>query len=131
MSEHAQLAWSAFGGALTKNPTERAMSAEEKYVEEVDAAPPPPPAALAESLDDALEADRNGGPTPTALSETEPSKESSSSVLGGGEKEYYCGCGPWHPAQLQVFRDARVFTFLMCLFATIEGALVSGIKHVP
>lgn len=46
--------------------------------------------------------------------------------VGDSQREYYCGCGAWHPPQLQVFRDARVFTFLLCLFATIEGALVSG-----
>ena len=42
------------------------------------------------------------------------------------EVEYYCGAGPWHPAWLQRLRDARVFTFLLCLFSTVEGALVSG-----
>ena len=40
--------------------------------------------------------------------------------------EYFCGVGPWHPAWLQRLRDARVFTFLLCLFSTVEGALVSG-----
>ena len=42
------------------------------------------------------------------------------------EVEYFCGAGPWHPAWLQRLRDARVFTFLLCLFSTVEGALVSG-----
>ena len=40
--------------------------------------------------------------------------------------EYFCGVGPWHPASLQRLRDARIFTFLLCLFSTVEGALVSG-----
>ena len=47
------------------------------------------------------------------------------------QKEYYCGCGPWHPPWLQVFRDGRVFTFLLCLASTIEGALVSGTVKPP
>ena len=42
------------------------------------------------------------------------------------EKEYFCGLGPWHPPWLQWLRDARVFTFLLCLFSAVEGALVSG-----
>ena len=41
-------------------------------------------------------------------------------------QEYFCGCGPCHPPWLQWLRDARVFTTLLCLFSTIEGALVSG-----
>ena len=50
-------------------------------------------------------------------------------VSGGNEeeeKEYFCGLGPWHPPWLQWLRDARVFTFLLCLFSAVEGALVSG-----
>ena len=43
-----------------------------------------------------------------------------------GEREYYCGVGPWHPPWLQWLRDARVFTALLCLFSAVEGALVSG-----
>ena len=42
------------------------------------------------------------------------------------EEEFFCGCGPCHPPWLQWLRDARVFTALLCLFSTIEGALVSG-----
>jgi len=41
-------------------------------------------------------------------------------------KEYYCGVGKLHPRWLQVFRDAKFFTFLLCLDCFIEGALVSG-----
>ena len=82
-----------------------------------------PPAALALSLNNAVVGDKNGDPA-SSKSEGARSQES------GGESEYYCGCGPWHPPQLQVFRDARVFTFLLCLFATIEGALVSGVHCI-
>ena len=75
----------------------------------------PPPAGLVTALDrDSPERERNG------------EAASAGAEREGGEREYYCGCGPWHPPWLQVFRDARVFTFLLCLFATIEGALVSG-----
>ena len=42
------------------------------------------------------------------------------------EREYYFGIGSWHPPGLQVLRDARVFTFLLCLFSTVEGALING-----
>lgn len=75
----------------------------------------PPPAAVAESFDTRPK----NGDLASSPGAVEVKKEDS-------QTEYYCGCGPWHPPQLQVFRDARVFTFLLCLFATIEGALVSG-----
>ena len=85
-----------------------------------------PPAVLAQSLNDAVEGDKNGNSASLAAGDREGKV---GQERGGGEvKEYYCGCGPWHPPQLQVFRDARVFTFLLCLFATIEGALVSGMS---
>ena len=42
------------------------------------------------------------------------------------EREYYFGIGSWHPPWLQLLRDARVFTFLLCLFSTVEGALING-----
>ena len=83
-----------------------------------------PPAALAQSLNDTVERDKNGDPV--SLSAGDRGGEGDPESGGREVKEYYCGCGPWHPPQLQVFRDARVFTFLLCLFATIEGALVSG-----
>ena len=54
-------------------------------------------------------------------------------AVGGDEEEeteYFCGLGPWHPPWLQWMRDARVFTVLLCLFSTVEGALVSGIYTV-
>ena len=79
----------------------------------------PPPTGLVSRLDDSR--DENGGPA--AVSETGKKEERK---VQGEEREYFCGCGPWHPYRLQIFRDARFFTFLLCLFATIEGALVSG-----
>ena len=42
------------------------------------------------------------------------------------EREYYCGIRSCHPSWLQWLRDARVFTFLLCLFSTVEGALING-----
>ena len=43
------------------------------------------------------------------------------------QPEYYCGWGKcFRPRWLQVFRNAKFFTFLMCLNCFIEGALVSG-----
>ena len=41
-------------------------------------------------------------------------------------KEYYCGVGKCHPRWLQVFQHAKFFTFLLCLFCFVQGALVSG-----
>ena len=40
--------------------------------------------------------------------------------------EYFCGIGKWNPKCLQVFRDAKFFTFLLCCNCFIEGALASG-----
>lgn len=77
----------------------------------------PPPLALAESFSVGATRDTRDDLGSSTVEKRE-----------GGEKEgeYFCGCGAWHPPRLQVFRDARVFTFLLCLFATIEGAIVSG-----
>ena len=46
--------------------------------------------------------------------------------------EYYCGVGRCRPSWMQRLRDARFFTFLLCLNCFIEGALVSGesVGHV-
>ena len=51
---------------------------------------------------------------------------SSSSKHREGEEQYYCGLGSCRPKWMQVLRDARFFTFLLCLNCFIEGALVSG-----
>ena len=42
------------------------------------------------------------------------------------EKEYFCGIRRWHPASFQIFRTAKFFTFILCLYCIIEGALISG-----
>ena len=39
---------------------------------------------------------------------------------------YYFGCGPCHPRWLQVLANPKVYTFLLCLFVVVEGAIVSG-----
>ena len=41
-------------------------------------------------------------------------------------KPYYCGVGPCHPKKLQWFATTKFFTFMLCINALIEGALVSG-----
>lgn len=41
-------------------------------------------------------------------------------------KTYYFGIGPCHPKWFQFLAKRRVFTFLLCMFAMIEGAVVSG-----
>ena len=48
---------------------------------------------------------------------------------GGEEKkpmEYFCGIGKCRPKFLQIFRNAKFFTFLLCCNCFIEGALASG-----
>ena len=42
-------------------------------------------------------------------------------------KSYYFGCKSWHPRGLQVLANKKFFTFILCLFTLIEGAVVSGI----
>ncbi len=44
--------------------------------------------------------------------------------------EYFCGIGKFRPKFLQVFRDAKVFTFFLCCNCFIEGALVSGMGMI-
>ena len=42
-------------------------------------------------------------------------------------KTYYFGCGPCHPHWLQwLFARKKVFTFLLCCYAFLQGAIVSG-----
>ena len=40
--------------------------------------------------------------------------------------EYFCGIGSFRPKCLQIFRSANFFTFLLCCFTFIEGALATG-----
>lgn len=56
------------------------------------------------------------------------SSSSTGSRRKGSEQpvEYYCGVGRCRPSWMQRLRDARFFTFLLCLNTFIEGALVSG-----
>ena len=41
-------------------------------------------------------------------------------------KRYYCGFGPCRPKWLQVMANKKIFTLLLCLFAFLQGAVVSG-----
>ena len=42
-------------------------------------------------------------------------------------KEYHFGCGPWHPQWLQwLFARKKFFTFLLCCYAFLQGAIVNG-----
>lgn len=40
--------------------------------------------------------------------------------------EYFCGIGKFRPKFLQIFRDAKFFTFLLCCNCFIEGTLNTG-----
>ncbi len=37
-----------------------------------------------------------------------------------------CGIGPYNPQCLQIFASKKFFTFMLCIFGLIEGALISG-----
>ncbi len=37
-----------------------------------------------------------------------------------------CGIGPCKPQCLQIFASKKFFTFMLCIFGLIEGALISG-----
>lgn len=63
-------------------------------------------------------------------SELKNTLENIEATSNGADVEYFCGVGPWHPPWLQRLRDARVFTFLLCLFSAVEGALVSGMASI-
>ena len=51
-------------------------------------------------------------------------------MFGASEQEYFCGAGKCRPKWMQVFRDSKFFTFILCLNCAIEGALVSGMHRV-
>lgn len=40
--------------------------------------------------------------------------------------EYFCGFGKCRPKFLQIFRDAKFFTFLLCCSCFIEGTIATG-----
>lgn len=42
------------------------------------------------------------------------------------EANHFFGIGPCHPKFLQIFASKKFFTFILCTFAFVEGALVSG-----
>ena len=45
-------------------------------------------------------------------------------------EEYYCGIWKCRPRWIQVFRKGKFFTFILCLYCCIQGALVSGMLVV-
>eukprot|EP00731_Ephydatia_muelleri_P010124 Em0005g710a len=65
----------------------------------------------------------NGEPQTHAVSSPSPE---AAHPLESPREEYFCGIRGWHPRCLQVFRNAKFFTFLLCLYCFIEGAVVSG-----
>ena len=81
-----------------------------------------PPVLYPESFTQNI-GDRSNGEVVTEREEDSEDEQSKQPT----QKEYYCGLGPWHPPWLQVLRDGRVFTLLLCLASIIEGALVTGV----
>ena len=72
--------------------------------------------------------------TPTSLPAT-PADDLSRALVAPSEPqlqeqdqtEYYCGVGPLRPKWMQkLFANAIFFTVLLCAYAFIEGAIVSG-----
>ena len=53
-------------------------------------------------------------------------KFSSATLSSAPTRAYYFGCGPCHPRWLQVLANPKVYTFLLCLFVVVDGAIVSG-----
>ena len=56
-------------------------------------------------------------------------EESAVGVEGADQEEpveYFCSIGPFKPKCLQVFRNAKFFTFLLCSNCFVEGALATG-----
>lgn len=39
---------------------------------------------------------------------------------------YYCGIGRFRPKCLQVFASKKFFTFILCVYCLIEGAVSTG-----
>lgn len=35
-----------------------------------------------------------------------------------------CGIGLWYPQYMQIFASKKFYTFMLCLFALVEGALI-------
>ena len=67
-------------------------------------------------------------PAVTEQSQTEAASEET--VPPELSKPYYFGCGPCRPRFFQwLFARKKVFTFLLCCFAFLQGAIVSG-KHM-
>ena len=42
------------------------------------------------------------------------------------DKVYYFGCRLWHPQWLQVFANAKFYTFILCLFVIVEASITAG-----
>lgn len=63
------------------------------------------------------EADRS--PAADGLADAADSRSSPTKV-------YYFGCGPCHPRWLQVLATGKMYSFMLSLFITVEGALISG-----
>lgn len=65
-------------------------------------------------------------PSPAADDAVERELEAAGDVPDELRKEYACGCGPCRPRRLQIFADKKFFTFLLCLYAFLQSAVVSG-----
>ena len=46
-------------------------------------------------------------------------------------KEYFCGIGPFKPKCLQMFRNAKFFTFLVCCGNVLTGGGSGKSSHSP
>ena len=49
--------------------------------------------------------------------------------LRANRNDHRFGFFRFHPDWLQVLRNAKFFTLLLCLFSLVEGAIISGSTH--
>ena len=71
---------------------------------------------------------RGGGDEPkTEQEEEEEGSREDEEVPAELQSTYYFGCGPYYSKQLHwLMARKKVFTFLLCCYAFIQGAIVSG-----
>ena len=55
-----------------------------------------------------------------------PNQLETANELGANARDFRFGFFWFHPDWLQIFRNAKFFTLLLCLFSLVEGAIISG-----
>ena len=70
----------------------------------------------------------NGRPTSAVnpLAHDGPPSEDQDSEDQDLLKEYHFGIRSWHPQCLQILANKKFFLFMLCTFALLQGAIISG-----